>query len=143
MDNLRAYLPQSEGLLPQWLLLVSLISIGNSIQAYSTLAYTRRVYAGSSTSLPPHVSPATPLSSRTFGTWSLLSGLLRLYAAYHVGDAALYELVMCSYVVGCAHFASEWLVFGSAKWNAGLASPLVVAGGSLVWMLTQWGFYVR
>ena len=38
---------------------------------------------------------------------------------------------------------SEWFVFGTAKWGRGLAGPMVVANFSLVWMVGQWGFYVK
>ncbi|MCJ1370704.1 ergosterol biosynthesis protein [Loxospora ochrophaea] len=130
------YLPDHEGLLPKWLLLVSIISVGNSIQAYSTLSYTRRVYSGPK-------SGVTSLSSRTFGTWSLVSSIIRFYAAYNVSDSLIYQLTLWTYVIGIAHFTSEWLIFNSASMGKGLASPLIVASASLAWMLTQWGWYVR
>ncbi|KAE8443893.1 hypothetical protein EG329_001302 [Mollisiaceae sp. DMI_Dod_QoI] len=146
------YLPQHPGLLPQWLLLVSLISVGNSIQAYTTLTFTSRVYAGWAPSKPTpaknkspsttSTSPATPLSSRTFGTWTLIQSIVRLYAAYHISNPQIYEMAFLTYAVAWLHFMSEWWVFGSARWGAGLAGPVFVASGSLVWMWLQWGFYV-
>jgi hypothetical protein len=114
-----------------------------------TLKYTRRVYSGSAPlSKPPNAeayaqaSPATPLSSRTFGTWSLLSSIVRLYCAYHITNPVVYEITLWTYAVGCMHFTSEWLYFRSASWGAGLASPLIVAGGSIAWMLWCWEGYV-
>lgn len=121
----------------------------NSLQAYLTLHYTRQVYASSS--LPKTSTTTTsqqqlqvnPLQSRTFGTWTSLSSIIRLYAAYHITDPLIYQLALWSYVIAWGHFMSEWLVFGTAKWGRGLAGPVVVSTGSLVWMGWCWGEYVE
>ncbi|KAF2242420.1 ergosterol biosynthesis protein-like protein [Trematosphaeria pertusa] len=178
--DLASYLPPFEGLLPKWLLLVSMISIANSIQAYTTLHYTARVYnpnpdtsqppsnirssspsakppsakppsADSSTSKTPPAdaitapeipSQVTPLSARKFGTWTFLTAIVRLYAAYHITDKAVYELGMWTYGIAWAHFMSEWWVFGTTRWGAPLAGPVFVSTGSLVWMWVQREFYL-
>jgi Erg28 like protein len=121
------------------------MAVGNSIQAYSTLTYTKRVYSALTKSDPDSkpASPVTPLSGRTFGTWTFVSALIRLYAAYNIDNPQMYQLALWSYVVAFGHFASEWLVFGTAKWGAGLAGPVMVSSVSMVWMLAQWGFYVK
>ncbi|KAF8460374.1 hypothetical protein BDZ91DRAFT_643874, partial [Kalaharituber pfeilii] len=122
------------GLLPKWLLLVSAIATGNSIQSYLTLAYTRRVYSTSSDPAKP--SPlVTSLSSRTFGTWTFLSALIRYYTAYHISDPVLYDLCLWSYIVAFAHFTSEWLIFKSARLNEGLIGPIIVSTLSIAWMV--------
>lgn len=153
MDAISAYLPQHEGLLPKWLLLVSVISALNSAQAYKTLHFTQRVYSGSAdrpslvSKAYPNAqapnSPVTPLMSRTFGTWTFLSSVIRMYAAYHIDEPVVYQLALWTYGIAWSHFVSEWLVFRSASWGAGLASPVIVATSSLCWMLSQWGFYVQ
>ena len=129
------------------LLQVSLVSVLNSIQAYVSLAPTQKVYTGPSptkaTTPSQALSPVTPLSARTFGTWTLLSSVIRLYAAYHISNPQVYELAFWSYAIAWAHFGSEWLGFGSTRLGAGLAGPLVVSNASLVWMWSQWGFYVK
>ncbi|PSN69172.1 ergosterol biosynthesis protein-like protein [Corynespora cassiicola Philippines] len=157
---LTSYLPEQEGLLPKWLLLVSIISIGNSIQCYSTLHFTQRLYNGSATTMAPANVPArtiktpsqgspeapsqvTPLSSRTFGTWTALTGLVRLYAAYNLDNEAMYRLAIWTYGVAWIHFMSEWLVFKTTKWATPLAGPVIIATSSLVWMWLQWDFYVK
>ncbi|KAF2748680.1 Erg28-like protein [Sporormia fimetaria CBS 119925] len=146
MAALSSLLPSTPGLLPKWLLLVSLISIGNSLQAYLSLGPTQRVYSGPS---PPSskkptttTSPVTPLSARTFGTWTFLSAVIRLYAAYHPHNKQVYEIAFATYAIAWAHFVSEWWVFRSTRWGAGLAGPVMVASSSLVWMWCQWGWYV-
>ena len=111
---------------------VSVISAANSVQAYITTQFTARVYS-------PGV--VNPLSSRTFGTWTLLSSIIRMYAAYNISDPLVYHLTLWTFVLALAHFLSEWLLFGTAKMGRGLIGPVCVATGSLVWMLVQWEFY--
>ena len=164
LEFLTSYLPPHAGLLPKWLLFVShsnepypipallmsqqisVVSLGNSVQAYLSLAGTREVYAGSTqaaSSGKKAGSPVTELSARTFGTWTALSSIIRLYAAYNISDPIVYQLALWTFGLAFGHFASEWLVFGTARWGRGLAGPVFVATGSLTWMLTQWTSYVR
>ncbi|MCJ1358990.1 MAG: ergosterol biosynthesis protein, partial [Icmadophila ericetorum] len=123
----------------------------NGIQTYTTLAPTKRVYSGtpppatSNSSAPSSSSSSTyvnPLSARTFGTWTFLSSVIRFYAAYNISNPLMYQLAMWSYGIAFGHFFSEWLVYRTARWGAGLAGPVIVSTASLVWMLAQWGFYV-
>jgi len=134
MDYLAAYLPQTPGLLPKWLLFVAAVAFGNSVQAYLTLRFNKRIYCA-------RALDVTALSSRTFGTWTVLSAVLRAYAAYHIHNPVVYDLAIWSYAVAGVHFVSEWLVFGSAGPGAGLAGPLIFSSMSLAWMITQRGEY--
>jgi hypothetical protein len=65
-----------------------------------------------------------------------------MYAAYNINDGRFYSLAMWVYAVAWMHFVSEWLVFRTAKWGEGLAGPVIVSTGSLIWMFVQWGSYV-
>lgn len=85
----------------------------------------------------------TPLSSRTFGTWTFLSAVIRLYGAYYIDNPLIYQLTLWTYALAGVHFFSEWLVFGTARWGKGLAGPVFVSTGSIVWMVAQWGYYVK
>lgn len=129
---------------------MSVIAFGNSIQAYTTLHYTQRVYDGAAGILKQQsagsastASPVTPLSARTFGTWTFLSSIVRLYTAYHIDNPIVYQLCLWTYVVAFGHFVSEWRVFRTASLSVPLAGPLVVSTLSLVWMWMQWDYYVR
>lgn len=84
----------------------------------------------------------TPLSARTFGTWTLVQSIVRLYAAYNISNPQIYQLAYLTYLVAGLHFMGEWLVFKTAKWGAPLAGPIIVSSSSLLWMTVQWGFYV-
>jgi hypothetical protein len=140
MDALSTYLPPHPGLLPKWLLFISLVSLGNSIQSYLSLVGTQEVYAATKSVQPPQV---TPLSARTFGTWTAITAIVRFYAAYHITDPVIYQLALWTFGVAWMHFMSEWLVFKTAKWCKGLAGPAIVATGTGVWMLVLWKSYVR
>ncbi|GAB7346070.1 hypothetical protein MBLNU457_4832t1 [Dothideomycetes sp. NU457] len=143
------YLPPGDGLLPKWLLFISVVSMANSIQSYSTLEATQKVYCGpkqpsvSSKTPPKDISPVTPLSARTFGTWTAITAIVRLYAAYHLHNREFYELAMWTFGVAWAHFLSEWFVFKTTRLGAGLIGPLVVSTTSLVWMWSAWDYYVK
>jgi len=139
------------------LLQISIVSMGNSWQSYMSLGPTQRVYSGpksssstpppstssTSTSAKPTNSPVTPLSARTFGTWTAITAVLRLYAAYHIHNREMYELALWSFGVAFAHFVSEWTVFKTTSLGPGLYGPLVVSTSSLVWMWVQWDYYVK
>ncbi|KAL2046985.1 hypothetical protein N7G274_001003 [Stereocaulon virgatum] len=130
-----SFLPQHEGWLPYWLLLVSILSVGNTIQAYLTTKNTREVYMRAGQEI-------TALTSRIFGTWTLVSAVVRLYAAYNISNPQVYELALVVFTVAWVHFVTEWVVFGRAAWGRGLAGPILISTGSLFWMFSQWAFYV-
>ncbi|KAF2684325.1 ergosterol biosynthesis protein [Lentithecium fluviatile CBS 122367] len=164
MADIMSFLPPFEGWLPKWLLLVSIISIGNSIQAYTTLTYTARLYnPNPNNALPPSnisaympaslcapaskdkseiPSQVTPLSARKFGTWTLLTSIVRLYVAFHINEPAFYQLGAATYIVAFVHFFSEWRVFGTTRWGVPLAGPVAVSTASLAWMWMQKDFYL-
>jgi hypothetical protein len=116
---------------------ISIVSLGNSIQAYFSLAGSQQVYAGTTPSL------VTPLSARTFGTWTALSSIIRLYGAYHIDNPAVYEITLWTFGIAFGHFALEWLVYGTTKLGKGLAGPLVVSTVTASWMVVQWEGYTR
>lgn len=112
------------------------MSVGNTIQAYMTTKNTREVYLRSG-------SETSALSSRIFGTWTIVSAVIRLYAAYNISNPQLYQLAIWAYAIAWGHFVSEWLIFKTAAWGRGLTGPIFISTGSLVWMLSQWGYYVQ
>ncbi|KAI9821311.1 MAG: ergosterol biosynthesis protein [Pycnora praestabilis] len=134
MSTITSYLPPGDGWLPLWLLVTSVMSIFNTVQSFITLVFTQEIYNNTT---------VTPLSARTFGTWTFVACLIRLYAAYNISNPLIYQLAIWTYGVAVFHFTSEWLVFGSAKWGSGLSRPMFVGSASLVWMLMQWSHYVQ
>lgn len=129
---------------------LSVVSVGNSIQAYLTTSYSSQVYSGPSNPSKPATaynpfpnSPVTPLSSRTFGTWTFISSVIRLYAAYYTDNPQIYQMAILTFVVAWFHFMGELVIFKTARWGKGLAGPATVSTVSIVWMLMQWGVYVE
>ncbi len=124
------------------MLQISGVSALNSLQCYFDISFPRRVYSGT---LSPSTttSPVTEHSARLFGTWTLLASVIRLYAAYNISNPELYQLALWTYGIALMHFASEWLIYGTARWGTGLGMAVAVASTSLLWMVNQWGWYVR
>lgn len=134
-----------------------------------TLHYTRRTYNGRfirNPSLPPasktfapedsvdklvpapsatHKGAAdqvTPLSARCFGTWTLITSIVRLYAAYNLHLAPVYDIAIWTYVVALGHFASETFVFKSMTFGVPQFFPFLFATTALVWMPMVREYYV-
>jgi hypothetical protein len=79
---------------------------------------------------------ATPLSSRTFAAWNFLSAMVRIHAAVDISNRLWYGLAVWTYAIAVVHFATEWLVFGTAAPSRDSAGPgLALSTASLVWML--------
>ena len=110
------------------------MSVGNTIQAYLTTKNTQEIYVQ---------SDINALASRIFGIYTLVAAVIRFYAAYSIDNPQLYQLALSTFAIAWGHFVSELLVFKTAKLGRATAGPLVVSTVSLVWMFTQWGFYVQ
>ncbi|KAF9994350.1 ergosterol biosynthesis protein [Modicella reniformis] len=124
------------GLLPKWLWIVGVTSFLNTFQAFYTLTATRRIYANK-----PH--EVTTLSGRTFGVWTLLSSVVRLYGAFNLHLAPMYQITLCTFGIAWIHFMSEFFVFRTAKITGPFLAPCIVATSSLIWMVSQYGHYVK
>ncbi|OCH94455.1 Erg28-like protein [Obba rivulosa] len=129
-------LPQSTGWLPTWQLVVALTAIFNAAQNFATLKLTRRLYNAAPVTV-------TGLQARTFAIWSLTSAVIRLYAAYNIHSKPFYDMALLSYLFAFAHFSTEIFIFRTANINGPVLSPVVVSTTSLVWMLTQYDYYVK
>ena len=88
-------------------------------------------------------SPVTPLSSRTFGTWNIAVGIVRLFAAYHIHEQSWYHMQMITNIIGLAHFGLEAAVYKTARPSGPFFAPTVVAAIGLTWSIAQYSFYVR
>ncbi|KAI0128076.1 transmembrane domain-containing protein [Hypoxylon sp. NC0597] len=172
MDVLKDYLPAAKGYLPYYLLVTSIIAVGNSLQNYLTLHFSRRLYNGQfvpNSSLPPKTAtfnpedstqklvPAssasntkeartqdqvTPLAARLFGTYTIISAIVRLYAAYNIHLAPIYQITLWTYVVALVHFGSEFAVYRTAYLGP-IVSTFFFATVGIAWMASQYSFYVE
>lgn len=125
------------GYLPHWLFFISIVSIFNSIQAYFSTDLTKKVYANA----PP--TEISPLGVRTFGTWTFITSIIRLYGSWYlVGNKQIYELCLWSFMVAFGHFYLELSVYKNCKFDKGFMGPLIVSTTSIIWMATQKEFYL-
>jgi hypothetical protein len=85
----------------------------------------------------------TPLAARLFGTYTMISAIVRLYASYHLDKEPVYMMAMWTYLVALGHFVSEGLVFKSYYLGGPQLLPLFFATTGTVWMLAQKGYYVQ
>ncbi|KDQ57177.1 hypothetical protein JAAARDRAFT_178759 [Jaapia argillacea MUCL 33604] len=131
------YLPQAEGWLPKWQLLVAVTAVFNTAQNFVTLKLTRRIY----NNVPPQ--SVTALQARTFAIWTLTAAVVRFYAAYNINEKIIYDMALFTYLFAFVHFFSELVIFRTARINVGVMSPVIVATTSLIWMLKQYDFYVK
>jgi len=169
MDLAKSLLPPPNGYLPYYMLLLSVVSIGNSLQNCATLHFSRRVYNGRYVR-NPRLAPATatynpedavdklipaaqsdpkaadqmnPLAARLFGTWTLITSIVRCYAAYNLHLGPVYNIAIWTYVVVLFHFASELFVFKSMTFGVPQAFPFSLGTISLVWMVLVRDHYVE
>ncbi len=84
----------------------------------------------------------TPLAARLFAVWTLVTGVIRVYAAYDIGNRSLYQLGFMTHVVAATHFTSELLAFGTLRLTGPQYFPLIVGSGGSIWMALQYSHYV-
>lgn len=114
-------------------------------------ALTGPAAADSVNKLVPAASPkdagaadqVTPLAARCFGTWTLITSIVRLYAAYNLHLAPVYDIAIWTYVVALFHFASEMFVFRSMALGKPQLLPFMFASTALVWMPMVRDYYVQ
>jgi hypothetical protein len=83
------------------------------------------------------------LAARLFGTWTFLTSLVRLYAAYHLDLAPMYTLAHWTYIVALGHFASEYFYYKSMTLGVPQLFPFTFATVGVVWMTLVRDFYVK
>lgn len=135
MGSIATLYPQSPGLLPKALYIVGVTAVANTVSALLSTASTLRLYNTAK-------QQVNPLQCRTFAIWTLLSGIIRLYAAFHLDDVHVYRIAFLTYVLAGLHFLSEVFVFRTAGLDGAVKAPFVVAGGMGLWMWFVWGEYV-
>ena len=140
MDPLRKTLPFHSPL-NQWLTVfrqTAALSLNSVIICYALTSpsLVRRLYSHA------RRTEVTSHSSRLFGTWNLLSTIVRIYAAYHINEQTVYTLALWTYIVALAHFGSEWLIFGTTG-GKGMLTAEIPPVVSIIWMLWQWDQYLQ
>ncbi|XP_029454254.1 probable ergosterol biosynthetic protein 28 isoform X3 [Rhinatrema bivittatum] len=116
-------------ILRSWLVMVSVIAIGNTVQSFRDYGFlSEKLY----TSKPELVNG---LQARTFGIWTLLSSVIRCACAIDIQNKTLYHVTLWSFFLALAHFLSEVFVYRTAALTIGVMAPLMVASFSILGML--------
>lgn len=90
---------------------------------------------------PSHL-PHTALLAHVYGIKNVYSAAIRAYAAFHIGNSALYDLAILTYVGVLWLFVSELFVWKTVRGKESVI-PFCNAGVGFVWMVLARGFYVR
>ncbi|XP_012669732.1 ergosterol biosynthetic protein 28 homolog [Clupea harengus] len=115
--------------LRSWLVMVSVIAMGNTVQSFRDHRFlSEKLYTGS----PEFVNG---LQARTFGIWTLLSSIIRLFCAIDIQNRTLYHITLWTFVLALGHFLSEAFIYKTAPLTIGVMAPLIVASISIVGML--------
>ncbi|XP_014676333.1 PREDICTED: probable ergosterol biosynthetic protein 28 [Priapulus caudatus] len=112
-----------------WIGVVALMGIGNTIQCFYN-----HVFLGENLYMEGP-SQVTPLMARLFGTWTFLAAIVRIYCAYDITNRPLYDITLISFLIAFVHFTLEAFYYQSTGLHVGLATPLLVSGISIVWMI--------
>lgn len=152
-------LPSSPGLLPYWLLVTSFLSIFNTVACYTSPAFFLRNYPNPYPNLPnlPTSKPKTRssqkssggagaapqetlLPARIFASWTVITCIIRTYAAYALDRPDIYAITFCTYLVVLFHSLPELLVYKTMTLN-GIAPMLFFSSTTMLWMIANWGTY--
>ncbi|KAI3393245.1 hypothetical protein diail_4534 [Diaporthe ilicicola] len=132
-----SYLPQHDGYLSYYLLYSSTAAIIHSLVCYLKPPTTSlRAFSG-----PQAVPQRSGLLARVYAVKNAYTALIRAYAAYHLANGPVYDLAMCTYVGVLFLYATELGGYGTVRLREALF-PFVTAGGGLLWMGLQRGWYV-
>lgn len=91
----------------------------------------------------PPESAVTELSCRTFATWNIAVGIVRLFAAYHMNEQSWYLMSMYTNIIGLVHFGAEAFYWKTARPSGPWLAPTSVASIGLLWHVLGYTSYVQ
>lgn len=123
-----------ERILRTWLTMTAFMSLASAVQCFveSTLII-QTMYSQPT----DHVNA---LIGRMFGTWTILSGVVRLMCAMFIHNRPVYDLTLFSFILVWLHFLSELFIFKTTEPSFGVASPMIISGISIVLMILGYKF---
>lgn len=150
--------PQHDGLLPYFLIYVckeassicywrrgriislTIVETGVSAAIHTVVCYLSSPAVALKQFSGPARPPPIGLLARVYGVKNIYTSLIRLYAAYAIDNAALYDLAAATFMGVLVLYVTELVVFRTVRWQEA-TFPLVHAGVGLTWMLLQRGWY--
>ncbi|KAK4450174.1 ergosterol biosynthesis protein-like protein Erg28 [Podospora aff. communis PSN243] len=129
-------LPSTEkGYLPYFLLYQATAAFIHAIVCYLSPPAVSTVQFRGSGAPPP-----TTLLAHVYGVKNFYTVLIRLYAAYHIGNREVYTLAMLTFVGVLWLYVTELAVWKTVTLRDA-AVPYVTAGLGLIWMVRERGWY--
>lgn len=110
------------------------MALVHSIVTYTNPISALKQFSG------PFAPPPTPLTAHIYGVKNVYSGLIRLYAAYHIYNRELYDLALLTYVGVLGFYSTELFVWRTSRMRE-TASSFLISGGMIFWMLSQRDWY--
>ncbi|EDV23692.1 putative ergosterol biosynthetic protein 28 [Trichoplax sp. H2] len=111
-----------------WIGMIATIAFVNSTQCYLQGEFVhQRMYT--------ETKEATLLQARTFGTWTLLASVIRIYCAFDIYNKTLYMVTFWSFIIVLAHLLAECYIYHTAAFTPGVIAPLIISSLSSVWMI--------
>lgn len=89
----------------------------------------------------PNAPPPNTLTAHIYGIKNLYSGLIRLYAAYNIGNGDLYSLALVSYLGVFGLYGGELWIWRTVRLRETISS-LIISGSMIGWMLKARESYV-
>ncbi|CAM1508894.1 Fc.00g026330.m01.CDS01 [Cosmosporella sp. VM-42] len=124
------------GYLPYFLLYCGVSASIHSVFCYVSSPPQALVQFQGEGSPPPHA-----LLSHVYGVKNVYTSLIRLYAAYHISNAPLYDLAMLTFVGVLFLYATEYGIYRTVRLKEATI-PLFTASLGIVWMVLQRDFYL-
>jgi hypothetical protein len=125
------------GALPKSIFILGSLALYNALQCFiPSMRLTPRIYARAR-------DQVSPLMSRMMGTWTLTSAMIRIYAAYNISNAAVYQLCMISFVIALVSFGLEVFVYRTAPLSSpGVYPALMMSSIMFFWMYSSYDDYL-
>lgn len=126
------------------------VALFGTVSTYSAALNSRHMYkrrqmkSDSKSGESESAALATPLTDRLFGTWTLLSAIVRFYAAVNLRNQVVYDITMWTFVVVIFHFYTEFIHYNTMDRGRGFVQliPLSQAPIALGWMLWKRNYYL-
>ncbi|KAK5039614.1 hypothetical protein LTS07_000108 [Exophiala sideris] len=145
-------LPQSSGYLPYYLLLVkqrasvsrvpnadhwqmSVLALAHSVVCYTSPLSSMRQFSG------PRAPTPSAVLAHVYAMHNFYTGVIRLLAAYNIGNRELYLLACLSFAGNLFLNGSELLIWKTSRMYEA-RFPLVNATVGFLWMATQMKHYL-
>ncbi|RUS81750.1 hypothetical protein EGW08_010504 [Elysia chlorotica] len=127
--------PSIVNLLRIWIGLIGMVAVGSTIRCFIAPNYAYEMI------FSIDQNNVSALTSRLFGVWTFLSGVVRVMCAFDLHNRSLYHLTLFTFVLALVYFVSEVFIYKTAKLeSAGILAPLLISSSTIVLMLVGYWF---